>query len=612
MADDIGEWLEGLELGRYAARFIENGIDLRALVYLSEDDLRELGVLLGHRRILLAAIASLQGQETTEQEKQPVPEPLSRGEAERRQVTVMFCDLVGSTELSRRLDPEDLRDVLRRYQDATAGAITRYEGYVAKFLGDGVLAYFGWPQAHEDQAERAVRAGLDAVMAVAELQLDHDVALEARVGIATGQVVIGDLVGEGASREEAVTGETPNLAARLQELAWPRSVVVSESTRELLGAFFELEDLGAHAVKGFGEPIRSWSVRSEKAVATRFEAVRGAHLTRLVGREQELALLRERWDQARESEGQVVLLSGEAGIGKSRLTRALIESVGDEPHTPIRYQCSPHHLHSALHPFIAQLEQAACFEPGDEADAKWTKLEALLRQGTDDLNEVLPLVAALLSLPMNPDIAMPELEPQRQKQLTLQVLMDRLEGLSKRRPVLMIFEDAHWADPTSQELLDRLVSEIEGTPVLILITHRPEYRAEWSHHPHVMSLTLGRLSRAKGLEMVRAAGGTDLPDDVVKGIMDRTDGVPLFVEELTKTVLESGLQRGAGDHWRLEGPFPLRPIPSTLQDSLMARLDRLAPVCATSRTLESWSSRASRESCRVAGTASDGSAPSSR
>ncbi len=258
-----------------------------------------------------------------------------------------------------------------------------------------------------------------------------------------------------------------------------------------------------------------------------------------------------------------MLLSGEAGIGKSRLTRALIESVGDEPHTPIRYQCSPHHLHSALHPFIAQLEQAACFEPGDEADAKWTKLEALLRQGTDDLNEVLPLVAALLSLPMNPDIALPELEPQRQKQLTLQVLMDQLEGLSKRRPVLMVFEDAHWADPTSQELLDRLVSEIEGTPVLILITHRPEYRAEWSHHPHVMSLTLGRLSRAKGLEMVRAAGGTDLPEDVVKGIMDRTDGVPLFVEELTRSIVETGTLSADTD------------IPTTLQASLIARLDRL-------------------------------------
>jgi len=563
MAHDVGEWLEGLELGKYAEAFVENGVDLRALPHLSEDDLKELGVLLGHRRILLAAIASLQDPKRARQGKEPASEPLSRSEAERRQLTVMFVDLVGSTELSVRLDPEDLREVIRSYQIAVAGEVTRYEGHVAKFMGDGVLIYFGYPTAHEDDAERAVRASLAVRQAVRGIEMSRAKALSVRIGIATGQVVIGDIIGEGASQEEAVTGVTPNLAARLQELATPHAVIVSASTRKLLGAFFDLEDLGVHSVKGFEEPIQAWSVRGEQAVATRFEAVRGRNLTRLVGREQELALLRERWDRAREGEGQVVLLSGEAGIGKSRLTRALMESVRDGPHTRIRYQCSPHHLHSALYPFIAQLERAAGFEPGNSTDAKLAKLEALLQQGADDIREALPLVAALLSVPMNADIVTQELEPQRQKQLTLQALLNQLDGLSKRQPVLMIFEDAHWADPTSQELLDRTVSEIERASVLILITHRPEYRAEWSHHPHVMSLTLSRLSRAKGLEMTRAVGGMGLPDDVVKGIAERADGVPLFVEELTRSIVETGNLSADTD------------IPTTLQASLTARLDRL-------------------------------------
>jgi predicted ATPase/class 3 adenylate cyclase len=563
MGYDIGAWLEQLGLGRYAEAFVENGVDLRALPHLTDEDLRELGVLLGHRRVLLAAITSLADQQHEGQGDGPIPALPPQGEAERRQLTVMFVDLVGSTALSERLDPEDLRDVIRSYQNAVAGEVARYEGHVAKFMGDGVLVYFGYPRAHEDDPERSVRAGLAVRETMRGIETPGAEALRVRIGIATGQVVIGDLVGEGAAQEEAVIGDTPNLAARLQEMATPDAVVVSASTRALIGAYFDLEDLGARAVKGFAEPVQAWAVSGEQTVATRFEAVRGRRLTRLVGREQELALLRERWDLAAEGEGQVVLLSGEAGIGKSRLTRALMESVGDAPHTALRYQCSPHHLHSALHPYIAQLERAAGFEPGDGAEAKLAKLEALLRQSADDTSEALPLVAALLSVSIDPGAAPQELEPQRQKQLTLQALLDQLDGLSQRRPVLVIFEDAHWADPTSLELLDRTVSEIERASVLILITHRPEYRAGWAHHPHVTSLTLSRLSRAKGLRMVRVAGGRDLPDDVAKGIVERTDGVPLFVEELTRSIVESGNLSANTD------------IPTTLQASLIARLDRL-------------------------------------
>ncbi|MFQ5955672.1 MAG: adenylate/guanylate cyclase domain-containing protein, partial [Kiloniellales bacterium] len=348
MAGDVREWLEGFGLDKYAEAFVENGVDLRALPHLSEDDLKELGVLLGHRRILLAAIASFQDQESARQDQEPASEPLSRGEAERRQLTVMFCDLVGSTELSARLDPEDLREVMRRYQDTVAGLVARFEGHVAKFLGDGVLAFFGWPRAYEDQAERAVRSGMAAVEAVANLKTEDGQELEARVGIATGQVVIGDIVGEAATEEDAVAGETPNLAARLLEMASSGQVVIGATTRLLIGEALDLEDLGTHQLKGFAEPVAVWRVVGESPAASRFEAVHRGALSQLVGREHELGLLRRAWEQSRAGIGQVVLINGEPGIGKSRLADALGAELKAEGCTRITLGCSPYHTNSAL------------------------------------------------------------------------------------------------------------------------------------------------------------------------------------------------------------------------------------------------------------------------
>jgi class 3 adenylate cyclase/tetratricopeptide (TPR) repeat protein len=551
---DIRAWLKEQGLEQYGDAFAENDITFDLARDLTDGDLKDLGVAsMGHRKTLLRAIGALSMPSVEAVAGEPA--------AERRPITVMFCDLVGSTALSEQLDPEDLRAVMQAYQQAAGVVIERYGGHVAQYLGDGLMTYFGWPQAHEDDAERAARAGLEIINAVKTVRSPRPLAV--RVGIATGPVVVGETGAGDASVPKLAVGETPNLAARVQSLAEPDQVVIAPATRRLIGAAFTLDDMGDHALKGIVEPVRAWRVRGVSTAESRFDATRGEHLTPLVGREAEVALVLEKWRRAMDGEGQVLLLSGEAGIGKSRMTRALMEAVGAAPHTTLRYQCSPHHQHSALHPFIAQLERAAGFQSDDAADAKWAKLEALLMLGADDLGETLSPVAALLSLPISPDIATQELEPQRQKQLTLQALIGQLYGLSKRRPVLMIFEDAHWADPTSQELLDRAVSEIENASVLILITHRPEYQAQWSHHSHVTLLGLSRLSRAKGLEMARAVGGTDLTDEAMKGIVDRTDGIPLFVEELTRSMVETGTLSAQTD------------IPSTLQASLLARLDRL-------------------------------------
>lgn len=571
MARDIREWLENLGLGKYVEAFAENEIDFDVLPHLGEADLKELGLPLGPRKKLLATIAELHLPEPAS-----IPIDAHTREAERRQLTVMFVDLVGSTELSGRLDPEDMRDVMRRYQDAVAGAVTRYGGHVAKYLGDGVLAYFGWPRAHEDQAERAVRAGLDATLAVGSLKLEGSNGLSARAGIATGEVVIGDLVGEVGRETGAVTGETPNLAARLQGIGKPGHIVVSDITRRLIGETFELYDLGAHELKGFTEPVPAWRVVGESPAECRFESGYTERLMPVVGREHEIALLLDRWHQARCGEGQVVLLSGEAGIGKSRIAQTTRERVAQEPHTRLRYQCAPYFRSTALYPFVRQMELAAGFTSEDDTEAKLDKIENLLARSTEAMTEVAPLIATILSVPTGDRYPPVKFTSQRWREKTLEALTDQLLGLAARQPVFVIFEDAQWADPTTLDTLEQMIDGLQRSAVLLVITFRPDFEPPWRGHTHVTTLTLNRLTRDQCAAMVDiCAGGKTLPSEVLHQIVARTDGVPLFVEELTKTVLESGLLREAGDRFALCGPLPPMAIPSTLRDSLMARLDRV-------------------------------------
>lgn len=580
MVGDIREWLECLGLGKYVEVFAENEIDLDVLPHLSEGDLNELGLPMGPRKKLLAAIAELGPSAPT------LADPaMAAHEAERRQLTVMFVDLVGSTELSQRLDPEDLREVMRHYQDAVSGAVTRYKGYVAKFLGDGVLAYFGWPQAHEDQPERAVRAALDAITAVRDLSSDGGIRLQTRVGIATGQVVIGDLVGEAGRDADAVVGETPNLAARLQEVGAPGQVAIDEVTRHLIGETFDLVDLGARELKGFAAPLSVWRVVGERAVESRFEAAHAGHLTALVGREHEVNLLLDRWEQARGGEGQVVLLAGEAGIGKSRITQALRERISEEAHTDLRYQCSPHYQSTALHPFIAQLERAAGLAESDDEETRLGKLEALLRTTADDITDTMPLLAALLSIATGSRYPALELGPQQQMQRTQEALLDHLTALATRQPVFVLFEDTHWADPTTMVVLEQLVDRLQELSALAVMTYRPEFQPPWAGRTHITTLTLNRLNRRQATAMVEdLAGGKAFPEEVLGQIVDKTDGVPLFVEELTKMILESDLLEERADRYLLSGPLPSLAIPNTLRDSLIARLDHLAPIKKVAQT----------------------------
>ena len=595
---NIEAWLRGLGLEHYAEAFRENAIDGEILPKLTADDLKDIGVtVVGHRRKIFEAIAILRaasepapsaaqppapGPKTASAPK-PVPAPavqLVPSQAERRQLTVMFVDLVGSTELSSRLDPEEMGDLLRAYQDAVTGEVLRFQGHVAKFMGDGVLAYFGWPRAREDQTERAVRAGLAISEAVGRRPVPGGTKLAPRVGIATGLVVVGELVGTGVAQEQAVVGATPNRAARLQQLAATGTVVVDEPTRRLVGGLFELEELTDLALKGLSEPQRAYRVLGEGQAEGRFEALHGgADLAPLVGREHELALLLERWERAKDGDGQVVLLGGEPGIGKSRLLRSLRERLEGESYLPLSQYCSPSHRTSALYPVIGHIDRAAGLVRDDTPAQKLDKLESLLARATPDPGEAAPLIAALLSIPTGDRYPALGLTPQRQKERTLGVLLGQLASLAARAPVLEIFEDVHWADPTTLELMDLVIDRARSLHVLVLITYRPEFVPRWTGDAHVTLLTLSRLPRRQGAAMIeQVTGGRDLPPEVLEQIVERTDGVPLFVEELTKAVLESGLLTEEAEGYSLASPLPPLAIPSTLQDSLMARLDRHAPV----------------------------------
>ena len=520
------------------------------------------------------------------QARKPALQPQARSEAapeapdaERRQLTVMFCDLVGSTALSERLDPEDLREVIGAYREACNGAIARFGGVIAKYMGDGILVYFGYPQAHEDDAERAIRAGLGIVEAVRELRPLDDLTLQVRMGIATGLVVAGDLIGEGVSEESAVLGDTPNLAARLQTLAEPGTLVIAPATYNLVGGLFEYEDLGNHELKGISTPVRAWRVVGETAAESRFDAAHATGITPLVGREEEIELLLDRWDKAKGGKGQVVLLSGEAGVGKSRIVRSFRERLEEELRNPVLYYCSPFHQNTAFYPAIAQLERTLRFGKEDGAAAKLDKLEAVLGEIGLPGPEIAPILASLLSLPTGERYLAPPLGAGELKKKIFEALAAVIEAMASRDPVLMLIEDLHWIDPSTLELLSLLIERLRSVRVILLLTYRPEFDPPWGGHAHITGLTLSRLSRSESLEMIaEVAGGKAMPEEIIDEIAAKTDGVPLFVEELTKAVLESDLLDDAGDQYVLSAPLPPLAIPASLQDSLMARLDHLAPV----------------------------------
>jgi class 3 adenylate cyclase len=585
---DVASWLCELGLECYVVAFASNDVTPDILPQLCSDDLKELGVAsVGHRRLLLAAIGKLRDGMITngdgDARKRSTPSSSTSltgiDEGERRHLTVMFCDIVDSTALAAKLDPEDMRVITQLFYKTCTDSIKTYEGFVAKYLGDGVLAYFGYPRAHEDDAERAARAALDLIAAVKRIEAPVAVGVHVRIGIATGLVVVGELIGEGVTQERFVAGETPNLAARLQTLAAPDTVVVSESTRNLLSSDFRLNHLGGFDLKGFSAEVNAWRIDEVTVTESRFERRRAKDLAEFVGREEEQSLLLDRQIHAWQGSGQVVLISGEAGIGKSRLAARLTEQLQAGSYVRLFFQCSPYHKDSALHPFIVQLKKEAGLEANDSIERRVEKMEALVADYVADREIAISLLAALLSLELADRKPGLDLTPPQQRRETLRVLLERIIGLSREKPVLLIFEDAQWADATSLELLELLAERIARIRVLAVITSRPDFAPHWPKNAVVSTISLNRLDRRHAQMIIqRLASGRALPEEVLAQVIARTDGIPLFIEELVKSVLESDLLVEAAGQFRLKGSLPPLAIPATLQDSLMERLDRLAPM----------------------------------
>jgi class 3 adenylate cyclase/predicted ATPase len=576
----LKQWLEDHGLGQYAGLFLQHRIDLDVIPDLTELDLAELGLALGDRKRLQRAIATLPRITAAEQPGTSGAERGGTG-AERRQITAMFCDMVGSTSLSEKFDPEDVRDMIASFRETCVRVVRHYEGFAARYVGDGILIYFGYPIAHEDDAERAVRAGLDITQILSSAatgESDGAHAAAVRIGIATGLAVVGDLIGQGTEERDSAVGETLNLAARLQGLAAPNGVVIAASTQSLLRGKFDYLDLGAQMLKGITGKVQAWQVVRPSRAETRFAAATGSRLTPLVNRTEEMALLLGRWLQARDSKGQVVVLSGEPGIGKSRVVQELRERMNGAQHRRISFQCSPYYTSTAFHPFIEQLKLELELDRETSPAQALASLEAAIGAAGGQVPEATPVLAALLSIPTGDRYPALELSPQQQKDATVAALINHVLGLSRGQPLLIAFEDAHWIDPTSREVLDLLVEKVQNAPALVIITGRAEFQPSWKAHPHITVLMLNRLSPHLRTTLVeRVVGSRALPKEVVDDIIVKTDGVPLFVEELTKAVLESDVLKESQGRYVLSGPWRQVAIPATLTDSLMARLDRMGP-----------------------------------
>jgi class 3 adenylate cyclase/predicted ATPase len=580
----LKHWLEGAGLGQYTDLFAQQRLDLDIIPDLTDADLVELGLPLGDRKRLRRAMTTLLAPESAE----PAPaaaHSAARTEvgAERRQLTTMFCDMVDSTSLSAQFDPEDVRDMIASFRETCVRVVKHYEGFAARFVGDGILVYFGYPTAHEDDAERAVRAGLEIVRVLSSARaieprgaLSHAPAV--RIGIATGLVVVGDLVGQGTEERDSAVGETVNLAARLQDLAPPNGVVISSSTQSLLKGKFDYRNLGLHALKGIAEKAQAWHVVRPSRIETRFAAAMGTRLTPLVNREEEISLLMGRWQQAKDGDGQVVVLFGEPGIGKSRIVQQIYELIADDRHGHVSFQCSPYYTSTAFYPFSEQLKFALGLDRENGSAMSLPNLETAVAAAGGDAEQVTPLFAALLSVPTGERYPPLELSPQQQKDATVSALVNHLLGLAHDQPLVIALEDLHWIDPTSREVIDLLVDRVQSKPILVIVTARSEFQPSWDAHSHITTLVLNRLSRQLRATLVeRVAGNRELPKEVVEEIIVKTDGVPLFLEELTKTVLESNLLTERHGRYVLSGAWRQLAIPATLTDSLMARLDRMGP-----------------------------------